>query len=90
MPFGMLKFSACLAFLLAPKARAYEDICTQFNNIYKDGTELCEVMWDGAFEVVDDEDRGYTKYGSLTRKTIPTMLQRACSWEKTQSLTSAA
>jgi folate receptor len=40
--------------------QAYEDICSPFNEIYADGTELCEVMWNGAFEVVDDEDKGYS------------------------------
>lgn len=36
--------------------------CTQFKNIYTDGTELCEKMWADAFEVVDDEDQGYTMW----------------------------
>lgn len=43
---------------------AYEDTCTPFPEIYKDGTELCEVMWNGAFEVVDDTNgtTGYTMW----------------------------
>lgn len=43
-------------------AYGYEDTCSPFHEIYKSGTELCEVMWGGAFEVVDDEDRGYTMW----------------------------
>jgi folate receptor len=70
MAFGMTsKFSAYAAMvftatlLLAPKhAGAYEDTCTPFHQIYADGTELCEKMWDGAFEVADDEAKGYTMW----------------------------
>ena len=47
---------------LLPFASAYEDTCQPFPEIYKDGTELCEVMWGGAFEVVDDENAGYTMW----------------------------
>lgn len=48
--------------LLFSVVYGYEDTCTPFHEIYKDGTELCQVMWDDAFEVVDDEDRGYTMW----------------------------
>lgn len=41
---------------------AWEESCTQFKNIYEDGTELCEKMWDDSFEVVDDESAGYTMW----------------------------
>jgi folate receptor len=62
----MVKFSAFAAFTatlaLAPTAQAYEDTCSPFSEIYADGTELCEVMWDGAFEVTDDEENGYTMW----------------------------
>jgi len=37
-------------------ASAYEDTCQPFPEIYADGTELCEVMWGGAFEVVADDE----------------------------------
>eukprot|EP00934_Nitzschia_sp_Nitz4_P004457 Nitzschia sp. Nitz4//scaffold273_size25297//5642//6469//NITZ4_008314-RA/size25297-processed-gene-0.3-mRNA-1//-1//CDS//3329545241//4447//frame0 len=54
------------AFLIASSAlvlaSAWEESCTQFKNIYADGTELCEVMWGGAFEVVDDESQAYTMW----------------------------
>lgn len=45
--------------LILGGAAAYEDTCTPFKDIYKDGTELCEVMWDNAFTVVDDSEPGY-------------------------------
>lgn len=49
--------------LLAATADAQQDpSCTQFKNIYTDGTELCEKMWADAFEVVDDDDQGYTMW----------------------------
>ncbi|KAL3922030.1 MAG: hypothetical protein SGILL_002426 [Bacillariaceae sp.] len=41
---------------------AYEDTCTQFKDIYADGTELCEKMWADSFEVVDDDDKAYTMW----------------------------
>lgn len=40
---------------------AAEPTCNTFASIYKDGTELCTKMWDGAFDVVDD-DKGYTMW----------------------------
>jgi len=51
-----------LFLLLLPRALAYEDTCKPFNQIYKDGTELCEVMWSGSFKVVDDEEDAYTMW----------------------------
>lgn len=58
--------STALTLLLAGTAmnavHGYEDTCTQFKDIYADGTELCEVMWDGAFEVTADEDAAYTMW----------------------------
>mmetsp|Transcript_27758 Transcript_27758/g.52296 ORF Transcript_27758/g.52296 Transcript_27758/m.52296 type:complete len:294 (+) Transcript_27758:70-951(+) len=58
--------SALAAALLSasfPKAiTAWEESCTQFKDIYVDGTELCEKMWDDSFEVVDDASRGYTMW----------------------------
>lgn len=41
---------------------AWEATCTQFKNIYADGTELCEKMWADSFEVVDDETQAYTMW----------------------------
>lgn len=62
----MVKFSTFVAFtatlVLAPTVQAYEDTCSPFSEIYADGTELCEVMWDGAFEVTDDEENAYTMW----------------------------
>jgi folate receptor len=41
----------------------WEDSCTQFKNIYTSGTDLCERMWDDAFEVVDDDtEPAYTMW----------------------------
>jgi len=48
--------------LLFTMAYGYEDICAPFKDIYQDGTEMCEVMWSDSFEVVDDEDMGYTMW----------------------------
>lgn len=54
-----------LLFLLAAPSllvTAYEDTCSPFNEIYSNGTELCEVMWGGAFKVVDDAEPSYTMW----------------------------
>jgi folate receptor len=47
----------------------WESSCTPFKNIYADGTELCEKMWDDSFKVVNDDDKdgsesepGYTMW----------------------------
>jgi len=62
-----LLLTTATALLCATSALgAAEPTCSTFANIYKDGTELCTKMWDGAFEVVDD-DKGVSnsmKYGS--------------------------
>jgi len=58
----MVHNTLALLLLLAPASFSYEDSCTQFSEIYADGTELCEVMWSGAFEVTDDEDNAYTMW----------------------------
>lgn len=51
------------AFLVSlPVIAAWEETCTQFKNIYQDGTELCEKMWADSFEVVDDSQPGYTMW----------------------------
>lgn len=59
-----MKFSATIAIGMSaiPAAIAWEESCTQFKNIYTDGTELCEKMWDDSFQVVDDESMGYTMW----------------------------
>ena len=49
--------------LLPASVAGQEDAtCTQFKDIYASGTELCEVMWDDSFEVVDDDQPGYTMW----------------------------
>mmetsp|Transcript_6118 Transcript_6118/g.13349 ORF Transcript_6118/g.13349 Transcript_6118/m.13349 type:complete len:279 (+) Transcript_6118:105-941(+) len=53
---------ALFAALLPAMSAAWEDTCTQFKNIYADGTELCEKMWADSFEVVDDDANGYTMW----------------------------
>ncbi|CAJ1956809.1 unnamed protein product [Cylindrotheca closterium] len=59
-----MKFSATIVIGLCtiPAASAWEESCTQFKNIYADGTQLCEVMWEDSFTVVDDESMGYTMW----------------------------
>lgn len=56
----------CSALLLSaytiPSTDAWEESCTQFKNIYQDGTALCENMWADSFEVVDDSAPGYTMW----------------------------
>jgi folate receptor len=54
--------TALAAGLLLFQVQAWEDTCSQFHEIYADGTELCEVMWGGAFEVTDDEENAYTMW----------------------------
>ena len=63
-PYCPMRFPiAALAVLFsAPTVSAWEDICSPFEEIYADGTELCEIMWGGAFEVVPDESHGYTMW----------------------------
>ena len=47
--------AALLVITATPCAFGWEETCTQFKNIYADGTELCEKMWADSFEVVDDD-----------------------------------
>ena len=55
--------AAALLSASSPKAvTAWEDSCTQFKDIYADGTELCEKMWNDSYEVVDDASRAYTMW----------------------------
>jgi len=55
--------AAALLSASSPKAvTAWEESCTQFKDIYADGTELCEKMWNDSFEVVDDASRAYTMW----------------------------
>jgi folate receptor len=61
MKFSIIAVGALSA--MSPVAlMAYEESCTQFKNIYADGTELCEKMWDDSFMVVDDDEPGYTMW----------------------------
>jgi len=55
-------YQALTLLLLATVTQAYEDTCAPFHEIYADGTELCEVMWDSAFKVTDDTEPGYTMW----------------------------
>lgn len=59
-----MKFSTTIAVALSAMsvAHAWEETCTQFKDIYEDGTALCETMWDDSFEVVDDSQPGYTMW----------------------------
>lgn len=60
-----MKFSATtilVAAALSDSASAWEESCTPFKDIYADGTELCEKMWDDSFKVVDDSVGGYTMW----------------------------
>jgi len=36
--------------------------CKKFSEIYTSGKEICENMWDGAFEYTEDEDKAYTMW----------------------------
>ena len=55
--------AAALLSASSPSAvTAWEESCTQFKDIYADGTELCEKMWADSFEVVDDSSRAYTMW----------------------------
>jgi len=47
--------AAALLWCSTTPAAGWEDTCTQFKDIYADGTELCEKMWDDSFAVVDDD-----------------------------------
>jgi folate receptor len=42
--------------------QAQEPGCTQFKEIYTDGTDLCNTMWADSFEVVDDDSPAYTMW----------------------------
>jgi len=44
------------------RLNAWEDSCSPFHEIYSDGQELCEKMWEGAFTVVDDSQDAYTMW----------------------------
>ena len=58
----MMKANGAVLALLFASTHAWEDTCTQFKNIYADGTELCEKMWNDSFKVVDDTEPGYTMW----------------------------
>jgi len=53
---------AAVVSTLGQQVQAWEDTCSQFKDIYTDGTDLCERMWDDSFEVVDDLEPGYTMW----------------------------
>jgi len=36
--------------------------CSPFHEIYNNGQELCEIMWEGAFTVVDDSQDAYSMW----------------------------
>jgi folate receptor len=60
--FKLSKAATALLLLTPSVAGAEDDTCAKFKDIYASGTELCEVMWADSFEVVDDEDKGYTMW----------------------------
>jgi len=41
---------------------AWEETCKPFHEIYADGTELCEKMWDDSFKVVPGGEPSYTMW----------------------------
>jgi len=41
---------------------AWEETCKPFHEIYADGTELCEKMWEDSFKVVPDSEPSYTMW----------------------------
>jgi folate receptor len=53
---------AAVVVSVTPVVLAWEDTCSPFEEIYANGTELCEAMWNGAFKVVPDEENGYTMW----------------------------
>jgi len=57
----MPQITVCTAIMATSFALALDIECSTMGDIYKDGTDLCETMWDGSFEVVDDDD-GYTMW----------------------------
>ena len=57
-----MKLITSLVLFALHTSLAWEETCTQFKNIYADGTELCEKMWDDSFKVVDDSEPGYTMW----------------------------
>lgn len=55
-------FTAIYGGFFGNPAFAYEETCTQFKDIYADGTALCEKMFHDSFKVVDDSEPGYTMW----------------------------
>lgn len=53
---------ACASALLGNVVVAWESTCTPFKEIYADGTELCEKIFDDSFKVVDDSELSYTMW----------------------------
>lgn len=51
-----------VAMALFLPAYAWEDTCKPFPEIYADGEELCNKMFDDSFEYTTDEDKGYTMW----------------------------
>lgn len=47
---------------LTQNAVAWDETCSTFGEIYADGKELCEILWDDAFEYTTDEDKAYTMW----------------------------
>ncbi|GAB5354522.1 hypothetical protein AAMO2058_000125700 [Amorphochlora amoebiformis] len=48
--------------LIALGALGQDITCKKFKDIYDNGTDLCETMWDGAFKVVDNYSAAYTMW----------------------------
>ena len=63
----LLLTTVTAVFCAVPALGAAEPTCNTFASIYKDGTELCTKMWDGAFDVVDD-DMGVSRFNDVGAK----------------------
>lgn len=48
------------SFFSLPNLNCTEDECRKFGEIYKDGKELCEVMWDDSFVYETHEKIAYS------------------------------
>lgn len=64
--------------LFAVPALAWEDSCRPIHEIYQNGKELCENMWDDSFKYTTDEDKAYTMWffnqASNPNKAVHTVL----------------
>lgn len=63
----LLLLAACTTNVLA-----WENNCSKISEIYTDGKDLCERMWDDAFEYTVDEDKAFTMwwFDSVSRNLV--------------------